>query len=146
MYFFHTDTDFKFKWIGDYDGDRGIRLYGYYVYYDYLHIDPADDGGFDFNCLVDEPCLKIWNSNNELVNSLNQYIVTKGNKKTHIAFGFLVRDEKSLLYIFNDYGLQRNKFQPEYRYVDPDRWRNYGLYTNFECGKFKFIKKKTKKK
>lgn len=72
--------------------------------------------------------------------------ITKGNKNIKIAFGFLIRDEQNLLYIFNDYGLQRNKYQPEYRYVEPERWRNYGLYTNFESGKFKYMYKKNKKK
>lgn len=46
-----------------------------------------------------------------------------------------------MLYIFKDYGLKLTKFQLEYQKVDKSKWNNYGIYSNFESGKIKFVKK-----
>jgi hypothetical protein len=67
--------------------------------------------------------------------------LTKGNKLTKIVFAFIKREEKALLNIFKSYGLRLTKFNLEYRSVDPTKWCNYGIYTNFEVSKFKFYGK-----
>ena len=64
--------------------------------------------------------------------------ITKKNKKTKLVFAFIIREDKNLLNIFKEYNLRLTKFQLEYRGVDKTKWRNYGIYTNFEQGKFKF--------
>ena len=60
---------------------------------------------------------------------------------TKIIFAFVIREEKNMLYIFKDYGLKLTKFQLEYQKVDKSKWNNYGIYSNFESGKIKFVKK-----
>ena len=72
--------------------------------------------------------------------------ITKNNKKTKIVFAFVIREDKNLLTIFKEYNLQLTKFPLEYRGVDKTKWSNYGIYTNFETGKFKFSQKKIKNK
>ena len=68
--------------------------------------------------------------------------ITNKNKKTKLIFAFVIREDKSLLSIFKDYNLQLTKFPLEYRGVDKTKWGNYGIYTNFEQGKFKYSFKK----
>ena len=71
--------------------------------------------------------------------------ITKKNRKTKLVFAFIIREDKTLLSIFKEYNLQLTKFPLEYRGVDKTKWGNYGIYTNFEQGKFKFINKDKKK-
>ena len=62
-----------------------------------------------------------------------------------LVFAFLIREDKHLLSVFKEYNLQLTKFPLEYRGVDKTRWSNYGIYTNFEQGKFKYSYKKKNK-
>ena len=71
--------------------------------------------------------------------------ITKQNKKTKIAIGYIIREEKTLLTCFKEYNLQMTKFKMEYRTVDQTKWNNYAMYTNFEDGKLKYTFKKRKK-
>ena len=70
--------------------------------------------------------------------------ITNGNKKTKLVFAFIIREDKALLSIFKSYNIQLTKFPLEYRGVDKTKWGNYGMYTNFEQGKFKYAYKKKK--
>ena len=72
--------------------------------------------------------------------------ITKQNKKTKIAIGYIIREEKTLLTCFKEYNLQMTKFKMEYRTVDQTKWNNYAMYTNFEDGKLKYVFKKKRKK
>ena len=87
--------------------------------------------------IVDPPFFKM--KLLDLFNCINK--ITKGNTKTKIIFAFVIREEKNMLYIFKDYGLKLTKFQLEYQKVDKSKWNNYGIYSNFERGKIKFVKK-----
>ena len=80
----------------------------------------------------------------DLLNFVNK--VSKNDNKIKLAIGYLIREEKNLLITFKDYNLQMTKFNMEYRTVDQTKWKNYGMYTNFECGKFKFAYKNKKNK
>ena len=80
----------------------------------------------------------------DLLNFVNK--VSKNDNKLKLAIGYLIREEKNLLTTFKDYNLQMTKFNIEYRTVDQTKWKNYGMYTNFECGKFKFAFKNKKNK
>lgn len=92
--------------------------------------------------IVDPPFFKI-----NLVDLYNCIeILTRKNKQTKIIFAFVIREEKSLLNIFKEYKLQYTKFKLEYRYVDATKWDNYGLYSNCEFSKIKFLKKNKNKK
>ena len=71
--------------------------------------------------------------------------ITKKNKKTKLVFAFVIREDKTLLSIFKDYNLNLTKFPLEYRGVNKSKWGNYGIYTNFEQGKFKYSFKKKNK-
>jgi hypothetical protein len=66
--------------------------------------------------------------------------ITKGDKSTKILFAFVQREEKSLLFAFKSYGLKATKFKLEYVSVDPTKWDNYALYSNYEFNKIKFYK------
>ncbi len=70
--------------------------------------------------------------------------ITKGNKKTKIIMAYVIREERNLLSIFSSYHLKLTKFQLEYTNVDSGKWSNYGIYSNFESGKIKYIKKSNK--
>ena len=70
--------------------------------------------------------------------------ITNKNRKTKLVFAFIIREDKNLLNIFKEYNLKLTKFPLEYRGVDKTRWCNYGIYTNFEQGKFKFAYKNKK--
>jgi len=71
--------------------------------------------------------------------------ITKKSKKVKIILAFIIREDKALLSIFKEYNLQLTKFPLEYRGVDKTKWGNYGIYTNFEQGKFRYSCKKNKK-
>ena len=71
--------------------------------------------------------------------------ITKKNKKTKLVSAFVIREDKKLLNVFKEYNLQLTKFPLEYRGVDKTKWGNYGIYTNFEQGKFKYSYKKKNK-
>ena len=71
--------------------------------------------------------------------------IAKKNKKIKLVFAFVIREDKALLSIFKDYNLQLTKFPLEYKGVDKTKWGNYGIYTNFEKGKFKYSFKKKNK-
>jgi hypothetical protein len=70
--------------------------------------------------------------------------ITQGNKKTKIIMAYVIREERQLLSIFSSYNLKLTKFKLEYTNVDSGKWRNYGIYSNFESGKIKYIKKSNK--
>ena len=87
--------------------------------------------------IVDPPFFKM--SLYDLYNCIKK--ITKNNKKTKLVFAFVIREDKKLLSVFKEYNLQLTKFPLEYRGVDKTKWRNYGIYTNFEQGKFKYAYK-----
>lgn len=90
--------------------------------------------------VVDPPFFKL-----NLVDLYNCIeILTEGNKKTKLIFAFVQREERALLNIFKSYNLQLTKFKLEYRHVDPTKWTNYALYSNFEFNKIKFFNKVNK--
>lgn len=92
--------------------------------------------------IVDPPFFKI-----NLVDLYNCIeFITKGDKSTKIIFAFVQREERALSNVFKAYNLQLTKFKLEYRYVDPTKWSNYALYSNYEFNKIKFLNKKSKNK
>ena len=72
---------------------------------------------------------------------LKEYI-NNNELLSKIVFAFVIREAKAMLSIFKDYKLRFTKFNVEYENVDKGKWSNYGLYSNFESGKIKFIKNK----
>ena len=84
--------------------------------------------------IVDPPFFKM--KLYDLYNCIDK--ITKKNKKTKLVFAFIIREDKNLLNIFKEYKLKLTKFPLEYRGVDKTKWGNYGIYTNFEQGKFKY--------
>lgn len=108
-----------------------------YIKYDVSNPKMLDDGFVPDLIIVDPPFFKM-----NLLSLFNCIeLLTGGNKKTKIVFAYVIREEKSLLNIFKEYQLKLTKFPLEYRAVDRSKWSNYGIYTNFENGKFKFSKK-----
>ncbi|CAM6101098.1 unnamed protein product [Calypogeia fissa] len=58
--------------------------------------------------------------------------VCRGNFRTKLLIGFLVREEANLLKTFQKFNLVRTKFVLEYATVKPNKWRNYALYSNVD--------------
>jgi len=92
--------------------------------------------------IVDPPFFKI--NLIDLYNAID--FLTEGDKMTKIIFAFVKREQKFLLYTFESYNLQLTKFKLEYRSVDATKWDNYGIYTNYEFKKMKFLEKKKQEK
>ncbi|KAG0561877.1 hypothetical protein M758_9G115500 [Ceratodon purpureus] len=67
--------------------------------------------------------------------------VCKGDTKTKLLIGFLVREQASLLEVFKEFGLVRTKFVLEYAAVKSNKWRNYALYSNVDLPGIKRIRK-----
>lgn len=67
--------------------------------------------------------------------------VCKGDTKTNLLIGFLVREQATLLEVFKEFGLARTKFVLEYATVKPNKWRNYALYSNVDLPGIKRIRK-----
>lgn len=115
--------------------DRFNYLPGY-IKYDLLNPKPID-----FKpkvIIVDPPFFGI-----NLVDLYNCVeLLTQCDKTTKIIFAFVQREERALFAIFKSYNLKSTKFKLEYQTVDPTKWSNYGLYSNYEFSKIKFYKKK----
>lgn len=107
-----------------------------YIKYDVSNPKKIDDNFAPDIIIVDPPFFKM--SLLSLYNCIE--LLTAGNKKTKIVFCYVIREEKSLLNIFKEYQLKLTKFPLEYKAVDKSKWSNYGIYTNFENGRFKFSK------
>lgn len=67
--------------------------------------------------------------------------VCKGDTKTKLLIGFLVREQATLLEVFKEFGLVRTKFVLEYATVKPNKWRNYALYSNVDLPGIKRLRK-----
>ncbi len=67
--------------------------------------------------------------------------VCKGDTKTWLLIGFLVREERNLLNTFKEFKLMKTKFVLEYATVKPNKWRNYALYSNVDLPGIKRIQK-----
>jgi hypothetical protein len=67
--------------------------------------------------------------------------VCKGDTKTWLLIGFLVREERNLLNTFEEFKLMKTEFVLEYATVKPNKWRNYALYGNVDLPGIKRIQK-----
>jgi hypothetical protein len=115
--------------------DRFSYLPGY-VKYDVLNPKPLDIKPKVI--IVDPPFFGI--------NLIDLYkcvdVLSYGDKSTRIIFAFVQREDRGLFGVFKSYNLKATKFKLEYQTVDPTKWSNYGLYSNYEFSKIKFYKKK----
>ncbi len=57
---------------------------------------------------------------------------------------FMVKDEVRVKQAFNQFGLEKTSFELEYATVKPNRWENYGLYSNVDLPMIKRIRKQKK--
>ena len=122
------------------DIDKRFDYLPGFIYFDLLK--PHDIGFKPNVIIVDPPFFKI-----NLLDLLNTIeFLTSKDKKTKLIFAFVKREQKFLLYNFENYNLQITKYKLEYRSVDATKWDNYGLYTNFEFKKMKFLDKKNNDK
>ncbi len=122
------------------DIDKRFNYLPGFIYFDVLNPHKID---FKPNVIiVDPPFFKI--NLFDLYNTVD--FLTQKDKSTKLIFAFVKREQKFLLYNFESYNLQLTKFKLEYRSVDPTKWDNYGIYTNYEFKKMKFLDKKIKEK
>lgn len=59
-------------------------------------------------------------------------ILAKKNFQTKVLVTFLKREEMNLMRVFEKFELRPTKFSVEYARVDAGKWKNYGLYSNFD--------------
>jgi len=122
------------------DIDKRFTYLPGFIYFDILKPHKID---FKPNVIiVDPPFFKL--NLVDLYNTID--FLTEKDRSTKLIFAFVKREQKFLLYNFNSYNIQLTKYKLEYRSVDPTKWDNYGIYTNYEFKKMKFLDKKLKEK
>ncbi len=71
-------------------------------------------------------------------------IVAGSTNDCKLLMSFMIKDESRVRAAFNQFGLERTSFELEYATVKPNRWENYGLYSNVDLPMIKRIKKNKK--
>ncbi len=59
-------------------------------------------------------------------------LLTNNDYSTKIIIGFLKREEKRFLEAFADYNVKLTNFKLEYASIKPNKWSNFGLYSNVD--------------
>ena len=72
-------------------------------------------------------------------------VVAKGNCSIKLLMSFMTRDEKHVKGAFKAFNLERTLYKLEYATVEPNRWENYGLYSNVDIPMIKRLKNKGQK-
>ncbi|CAM6077618.1 unnamed protein product, partial [Sphagnum tenellum] len=122
------------------DIDRRFSYLPGFQYWDIWHPEPLADHSCKTNFRVvvfDPPFFYI--PMEELHHAVLE--VCKGDTKTWLLIGFLVREEWNLLNTFKEFKLMKTKFVLEYTTVKPNKWRNYTLYSNVDLPGIKRIQK-----
>ncbi len=122
------------------DIDRRFSYLPGFQYWDIRHPEPLADHNCKTNFRVvvfDPPFFYI--PMEELHRAVLE--VCKGDTKTWLLIGFLVREERNLLNTFKEFKLMKTKFVLEYATVKPNKWRNYALYSNVDLPGIKRIQK-----
>jgi hypothetical protein len=122
------------------DIDRCFSYLPGFQYWDIRHPEPLADHNCKTNFRVvvfDPPFFYI--PMEELHRAVLE--VCKGDTKTWLLIGFLVREERNLLNTFKEFKLMKTKFVLEYATVKPNKWRNYALYSNVDLPGIKRIQK-----
>ena len=57
----------------------------------------------------------------------------------------MIRDEQQVKSAFKMFNLTKTMYKLEYATVEPNRWENYGLYSNVDLPMIKRMKKAEKK-
>ena len=108
------------------DCDERFSFLPNYVKFDFLKPNAVEQ---DFDVIVcDPPFFQI--PLEKIENSIE--ILSKKNFKTKILITFLKREEMNLIRVFEKFDLRPTKFNVEYARVDAGKWKNYGLYSNFD--------------
>jgi len=68
-------------------------------------------------------------------------VLTDSDYTTKIVIGFLKRDERLLMEAFNDYHIKLTNFKLEYSTIKPNKWVNFGLYSNIDLPGIKRVTK-----
>jgi Icc-related predicted phosphoesterase len=72
-------------------------------------------------------------------------VLANGNKDIKLLMSFMTRDEKQVKSAFKMFNLEKTYYKLEYATVKPNRWENYGLYSNVDIPMIKRLKKPEKK-
>jgi hypothetical protein len=59
-------------------------------------------------------------------------VLSNFNKNIKLLMSFMTRDERQVKAAFNTFNLERTMYKLEYATVEPNRWENYGLYSNVD--------------
>ena len=66
------------------------------------------------------------------------------HKEMKLGMSFMTRDETPVKKAFHQFALEKTTLQLEYATVKPNRWDNYGWYSNTDLPMIKRIQKKKK--
>ena len=72
-------------------------------------------------------------------------LVDGSTSDCRLMMSFMCKDEQRVKTAFNLFGLEKTGFELEYATVKPNRWENYGLYSNVDMPLIKRIKRGGKK-
>ena len=70
--------------------------------------------------------------------------MANGKKEIKLLMSFMTRDEQKVKSAFKMFDLAKTTFKLEYATVEPNRWENYGLYSNVDLPMIKRLKKTEK--
>ena len=66
----------------------------------------------------------------------------KANNRLDLGMSFMIKDETQVKQSFGQFRLERTSLNLEYATVKPNRWDNYGWYSNTDLPMIKRLKKK----
>ena len=72
-------------------------------------------------------------------------VLANGNRDIKLLMSFMTRDETKVKAAFKMFDLTKTMYKLEYATVEPNRWENYGLYSNVDLPMIKRLKKPEKK-
>jgi hypothetical protein len=72
-------------------------------------------------------------------------VLANGKKDIKLLMSFMTRDEQQVKSAFKMFNLTKTMYKLEYATVEPNRWENYGLYSNVDLPMIKRLKKPEKK-
>ena len=67
---------------------------------------------------------------------------SKNHKEMKLGMSFMIRDYQDVKSAFHQFKLEKTNLALEYATVKPNRWDNYGWYSNTDLPMIKRLKKK----
>jgi hypothetical protein len=116
------------------DIDKRFNYLPKYKYYDVRN--PTDIEGSFKLLVLDLPFFSV--SVKDFRKAVD--VITGKNYNTKIMIGFIKREEKQLIEAFKEYDIKLTNCPLEYASIKPNKWANFGLYSNVDLAGIKRLK------